>query len=177
MLTTVKSESNAQLAVRLRFKMAIGLVRPLMPFIKLGYQEKWKRRKRVRPHNIAVAHVVKQVIVGEYPALQIDYAALVLSDGAVQNLANSEITVTADHIELTHMSSYSTRWTYFDDKVIWVMYCPLLEECISVEGKRDEVNFKMIVPLRFAGLECHHYLMVCRRDYSVFSKSKYLGKS
>ncbi|SKB37925.1 hypothetical protein SAMN05660841_00131 [Sphingobacterium nematocida] len=177
MLTTVKRESIAQLEVRQRFKIAIKLVRSLMPFLKLGYRAKCKRQKKLKPHNIAVAQVFKEVIRGTYPDLVIDYSALVLSEGSVHNLYNSKILVTAGLIELTHDSSLNHKWNYYDDKVIWVLYCPTLEECISVEGKREDPSFTMTVPLRFEGLDCHHYLMVSRRDYSEFSKTRYLGKT
>lgn len=157
--------------------MAIRLVRSLMPFLKLGYQAKCRRKKKLKPHNVAVARVFKEVIRGSYPDLVIDYSALVLSEGSVHNLYNSKILVTADQIELTHDSSVNHKWNYYDDRVIWVLYCPILEESISVEGKRADPSFTMTVPSRFVGLDCHHYLMVCRRDYSEFSKSNYLGKS
>ena len=177
MLTTQKKESIAQREVRLRFKMATRLVRSLMPFFKLGYQAKCRRKKKLKPHNVAVARVFKEVIKGNYPDLLIDYSALMLSEGSVHNLYNSAILVTTGQIELTHASNLDYRWNYYDDKVIWVLYCPTLEESISVEGKREDPSFTMTVPPRFDGLECHHYLMVCRRDYSEFSKSIYLGKS
>lgn len=177
MLTIEKRESIAQLEVKLRFKMAIRLVRSLMPFLKLGYRAKCKRQKKLKPHNIAVAQVFKEVIRGTYPDLLIDYSALVLSEGSVHNLYNSAILVGTGQIELMHSSSLDYRWNYFDDKVIWVLYCPTREECISVEGKREDPSFTMTVPPRFDGLDCHHYLIVCRRDYGQFSKSKYLGKT
>lgn len=157
--------------------MAIRLVRSLMPFLKLGYQAKCKRRKKLKPHNVAVARVFKEVIKGSYPDLVIDYSALVLSEGSVHNLYNSKLLVAVGQMELTHDSSLNHKWNYYDDKVIWVMYCPILEESISVEGKRADLSFTMTVPARFEGLDCYNYLMVCRRDYSEFSKSAYLGKS
>lgn len=173
----VKEKSQAQLAVLERFKLASQLIGPLMPFFKIGYKVKCKRKKKLRPHNFAVAQVFKGAIVGEYPDLRIDYASVLLSDGHYPSLVQVTLLQSENRIELRHTSKVSLIGTSDDDLILWVMFCPVLGECISVEGIRSDECFIMAIPQRFERLECHHYLMVCRRDYGRFSKSVYLGRS
>lgn len=173
----VKEKSKAQLVVLERFKLATKVIGPLLPFLKIGYKVKCRRKRKVSPHNLAVSQVFKDAVVGEYPDLRIDYGRILLSDGHYPSLVQVTFLQSGNRMEVRHTSNVSIIGASGDDLMLWVMFCPSLADCISVEGIRSDDRFMMVVPQRFDGLECHHYLMVCRRDYGQVSKSIYLGRS
>lgn len=177
MIQSKNNKSLAQLAIQERFKLACKVVKPLMPFLQVTYRNKAKRNRRLKPHNVAIAQVIKQAIVGLYPDMRVDYAKLLLSDGIYAGLSNVQLSVSGLEIRLQHERSTAVNRKNKDDIVIWVVYCPTLEECISVEGVRYDDHLSVTIPQWFINHDLHHYLIVCRRDYSLFSTSQYLGKS
>lgn len=172
-----KEKSKAQLTVMERFRLANKVIRPLMSFLKIGYRSKCQRKRKLRPHNIAVAQVSKEAIIGEYPDMSVDYTKILFCDGYYPGLSSVTLLLSSGQVELRHRLDSSSIGRNEDDIVLWLMFCPILEECISIEGIRNVDKFTMSIPQRFEGYDCYHYLMVCRRDYGLFSKSQYLGKS
>lgn len=165
-----------QLAVLLKFQVATKVLRPLIPFVKLGYQAKYKRNSAIRPYNHAMAQVIKQAIIGEYPDLTVDYAKVLLSDGNYGRLPDVTLSRSGPNLELQYGGVQHLYSQKPDDLIIWVVLCPTLEEAISVEGTRNLGKLEVMVPQHFEGHVCHHYVIACDRDHRRFSKSVYLGQ-
>src|SRR5690606_31715702 len=116
-----KQRTPMQLAVLLKFRIATKVLRPLIPFIKIGYQAKYRRNSAIRPYNHAMAQVIKQAITGEYPDLIVDYAKVLLSDGNYGRLPDVTLSRSGSDLELQYSTVQSRHNKKPDDLIIWVM--------------------------------------------------------
>ncbi|WP_164126436.1 DUF6266 family protein [Sphingobacterium luzhongxinii] len=159
-------------STRLRFLLAAKALRPLLPLLKVGYKEKYRRDRRVRPFNHAMRQVLKNGIVGEYPDLQVDYSRILLSDGSYDRLSAVELSRDESVLQIKYAIDAAGK---ADDVVLWTALCVEKEEALAVQGKRSNGTLQSAVPSHLIECRFHHYITVCDRDYKRFSRSQYLG--
>lgn len=158
-------------AVKRRFQLASKSLRPLIALLKLGYSEKSRRNRAVRPFNHAMGQVIKNAIIGEYPDLSVDYSRILLSDGTYRQVAEATVSRSGALLQLT----YSMEGGKADDVVLWAILCTEIEETLALQGRRSEGTLAVTIPTHLMAYAHQHYVMVCDRNYKRFAQSQYLG--
>jgi len=170
-----KPPTQKQIEQRARFKFLHESLYPFMPWISVGFHDPDSVRTAL---NAAFSTNYKKVLKGSYPNFEIDYTALMISNGPLANISNPIWEVRgADTLELS--------WTYPDlkfsqpdDQLMFVMYDPLLERAHGFIGGvwRSSGKCSIEIHPQMVGHALELYVSVSALDRKAVSDSLYLGR-
>lgn len=163
---------------RSKFGVASRWLRPMRPWIELGYRH---APESTLPMNAAISFFIRYVVIGTAPNFAIDYPQVVWTRGELlaSVLTHFEWTATGQpgmgqlHIEwLDALPSFYNQTT---DNAIFVLYSVgIAEFAVFDEGAvRGDGNAVLVLPQSFAAGGLHAW-MFYRRGDSV-STSVYCG--
>lgn len=119
---TPKEPTVAQLAQRLRMKLATQFLGPLGPMLENTFRP--FDRKRMSGLNHATRHTLANAIGGDYPDLYIQAEQVLVSSGALPKLREPELALTGDcQLTLTWAPAHTT-FIDNDDVVFLLVYNP-----------------------------------------------------
>ena len=165
----------AQLANQQKFKFIHGLLRPLRPYITVGFHH---LATDVMEINLAFSIAYRKAISGTYPDLVVDYSQLAVSAGRTLPLINPVMVLAA---EQTLILNWEVEWrahSAFGDQVMLVVFCPELgiANGFTAGVHRGDERCTFDVPPRMVGHEIHVYAGVLAVNGKQASNSQYLGK-
>jgi len=91
-----KPPTQKQLVQQATFSLAVKLVSGLDPFIKYGYQNSGD----ITPANAAVKQVLRDAIIGLFPAISIDHSKVLISKGGLQMPEAGEMVIQPNGIDV-----------------------------------------------------------------------------
>lgn len=167
--------TEGQLAQRLRFTTALQFLQPLRDFVDIGYKQ---YAVKMSGFNKAMSTVLKEAIIGVYPAYEIEYDSALLSRGSLPPAINvnasssapGEVTVTWDDNSLNGTASPT-------DKSMIALYNPLQNEAVTLfdGATRDFGEQALTVPNNYSGNQLEAYISFQSADGSSVSNSLYIG--
>lgn len=161
------------------FALANRFLGPLGPIIRAGFGKKAQaiRRKRIIPRNLAIAHLMRYAITGQYPDYGIDPGAVLLSDGPILPVDHIEVQISGGMFTAVFAAQEVSEHNH-DDRVRLVGY--QVEDGIAIQStvpaKRTDGQVSLTVPDHLHGKPLLIYLLVCDRHEECYSRSSYLGE-
>lgn len=170
-----KSTSPLQAAQRARFGMAVSFLRPMKAILNLGFND--KVRNTSTGYNEGMRSFMKNAIIGEYPALDIDYSKIEISRGDLVKLVGITVAEsTPGTLTFSWTDIGDTEHGYSDDKLYLLVYNKTEDIFATYKGaeRKDEV-MDIVMPPVFSGNEFHLYAFVLHREGKRASSSQYVG--
>ncbi|MDD4747687.1 MAG: DUF6266 family protein [Salinivirgaceae bacterium] len=166
-----KKATPSQDAVRMKFRIASEVVKPLMPFVKIGFAA---NTQHMTSRNRAMQQIITQCIGGDYPDFRVDYEKLKLAEGLLPSLIDGRVSSTATGtVDIRWVSDLDNAAAKPTDALLTAVYCPEINEAVvhkAVADRRVEsVSLKM--PAHFSGKTVHCYAAFVDSD-ALFLKAK-----
>jgi len=165
----------AQLQQRAKFSVMGKFLRPLIPFLRIGFKN---QAIKMSGFNAAMSYNLVNALTGTYPAYEVDYSKALVSQGNLPGALNPEVTsTTAGEIKYTWADNSSDTNAMPDDKVLLVVYNPARWQAITVgDGNtRTGGSQTITLPSTFSGDEVQCFIAFQNANQSVLSNSQFVG--
>ncbi len=172
----MKTRTEKQDAVQVKFKLACQFLAPLIVFVREGWRKRVVKGKKSRPYNVAMSHLIRNAITGVYPDLSIDYGKVLISDGPLVQVSGCSYVRYEDRIELRFEQSQHDN---ADDLVTLIAYQVGEYEaaCNQRNATRADGQVILHLPEHLKREPLLLYVIICDRNRKVFGRSLYLGES
>ncbi|MVZ61030.1 DUF6266 family protein [Sphingobacterium humi] len=169
-----KEPSEKQLSIQQRFKMASDFMRPLSPFINIGFNDRKNRHSYAVVDQIGA--LIKTGFSGNYPAQKLNYPTIQVSRGSLQDLRFLQLTAIMPSV-------LSFSWEYDEgkyaghpnDQVFIIAYEANSHEFYMFDtAKRSDKKFEKELPARYESRDLHCWLFCLAHEGSAVSSSQYL---
>ncbi len=171
-----KAPSAKQLEMRAKLGLAMAFLKPLKAIIYRGFLTRDTVKNKVSAMNAAASHVLNHAIIGEYPDLQIDPAAVRLSRGMLLGLPEVEVRLSGAAVEVTWSTGVPPFSGYADDCVTAVAYNTAERTVMAGEAIRGAGGVSVDVSDEPPGSELLVYAYVADREGKQFSNSQFLER-
>ena len=157
---------------RSKFSLILGFLKPLLNYLNEGL----KTSSKVSPINLAMSLNLPNAIKGEFPAYEIDYEKVVLSNGPVTEAENSDVnSLSPGEVTITWDDNSGDGLASATDKAMIGIYNPTLKRAVvSVGGLRSETHKTVNMPLSYSGATVHVWISFLN-DSGEVSDSAYAG--
>ena len=165
----------AQLAQRAKFSVAGKFLRPLIPFLRIGFRS---QAVKMSGFNAAMSYNLQNALTGTYPDYDVDYTKALVTEGNLTGALNPEVTATvAGEIGYTWEDNSDDTIALKDDKVLLVVYNPAKKRAITViDGNtRAGGSQSITLPSTFTGDEVQCFISFANATRSVVSNSEFVG--
>ena len=165
----------AQLAQRAKFSVVGKFLRPLIPFLRIGFKN---QAIKMSGFNAAMSYNLVNALTGTYPAYEVDYSKALVSQGNLPGALNPEVTsTTAGEIEYTWEDNSDDTNADASDKALLVVYNPLKNRAVTVVGgnTRSGGSQSITLPAKFTGDEVQCFISFSNETQAVLSNSEYVG--
>ncbi|WP_316838869.1 DUF6266 family protein [Pedobacter gandavensis] len=159
-----------------RMKIVNDFLRPLIPFIKLGFKLKVLGTDR-NYYNEAVSYNKKHAITGEYPNASMDYSKAMLSMGSLLKAENAQIQVIGTEVEFSWDVPADLPWQNRMDRAMLLLCFPERSKeshCLSA-SRREDGKYRMYIPLYLLNERMEAYISFINDDGSEISDSVHAG--
>lgn len=167
--------TEGQVNQRTKFTTALQFLQPMKDFIKVGYKGFASKKTEF---NSAMSYILKNAITGEAPDFVVDYAAALVSRGALTGALNGSIDVsvagTASFAWDDNSGSGSALAT---DKSMLLLFNESKGEVIfsTASAQRSAEGQDIVLPDDYANDTVIAYLAFIGADGAQVSNSLYLG--
>jgi hypothetical protein len=168
-------KTPAQVAIREKFKFIHHMLRPLRPFIKVGFRH---LATEVMEINLAFSLAYRKVVSGTFPDLVADYSQLALSEGRLLPFKEPVMLLDAEHrLNLTWDADFKP-YSAYSDLVMLVAHCPELGLAGGLIGgfERGERKCDFTIPPMMIGHEVDVYISFFAVNGKEASNSQYMGR-
>ncbi len=167
--------TEAQLNQRARFSVVGKFLRPLIPFLQIGFRS---QAVKMSGFNAAMSYNLENALTGTYPAYDIDFSKALVSQGSLPGALNPEVTSsTAGEIGYTWEDNSDDTNASENDKVLLVVYNPVKKRAVTVVGGNTRIggSQSITLPSNFSGDEVQCYISFGTATQSVVSNSEFAG--
>jgi hypothetical protein len=165
--------TERQIMQRERFAFAVRFLQPIHPVIKLGYRNQANQKA---PINVALAHVIKHVVEGDYPDYRINYSSLEIAKGILPAPKNPVLQVVDGQLNVSWRESAADLKHYGDNHVVLLVLGEGLYPSYSIgEFSRSDLQATLPLPAGAAGTVLHCYLTFLHASENSVSNSYYAG--
>ena len=120
---TKKKPTKKQVAVRYKVRMITALLKPVKPFIRIGFGNAACDTTK-SAYNIATSVNNRNAIKGEYPDLEIDWAKVAFTQGNMPVLEDVTVQVVDGELEFTWDPKNMHKGMKDSDRIMVLVYCP-----------------------------------------------------
>ncbi|WP_134090087.1 DUF6266 family protein [Olivibacter sp. XZL3] len=170
-----KPATEAQLAQRAKFGLAVAFLSPIKDLLNIGFSD--LQQTKSTGYNVALRHMLKEGIVGDYPNLEIAYEEVYFSRGRLAPLFGLDLAETnPGEATLTWQPKMNSFNAFADDEVIVLVYnknkafFDIVEETTRADG-----SLNLELPTVFSGDELSVWIIMAHREGKVTSNSQYAG--
>ena len=164
-----------QLAQRAKLSAIVKFLHPLTSFLRIGFKN---LAIKMSGFNAAVAANLKSAITGTYPAFDIDFTKVMLSQGNFPGALNPlAVAGIAGAVNFTWDDNTWESDATVDDLAVLIVYNPAKEAAISVKGliTRGVGAQTITLPNSYIGDEVQCYIAFTNANGSVISNSQYIS--
>ena len=166
-------KTPAQLAHRMKLQVAHGFVRSVKGFIEIGYRELSENQT---PYNKAVSFILRNAVVGEYPAIGIDPSKVMVSQGKLAGAENCLFSMEEDgKLNFSWDENIPNEGTQADDCALLLVYNFTKQQAISAQSCRSERKGTAKIPDNWKGDKMAVYIFFASIESDAVSNSQYLG--
>lgn len=179
---SVKPATKAQAEVRTKFKLASEVVKPLMPFYRIGYAA---ASGNITVRNKAMQQVITGCITGELPDLLVEYEKIQLADGYLPPIVDGAVRAnTGATLDVVWTYDRANREALATDHLMFAAYCPELNQATvnHLLAVRENETVTMKLPAHYKGNTVHCYAAFVSTESfmehprpEAISVSSYLG--
>lgn len=168
-----KKTSDAQAATRIRFAMAVKLLREMREILELGFRDEAVEKTGM---NAAISYTMKHAITGEFPDFRIAYDHVLISRGKLPNV--EQATVISDEpqaIRFNWQNNEGMGKASGEDRVLMVAYNVEEEaEVFKIDTTR-QAGTAVLGMRGFSGRTVHTWLSFISADNKDVASSVYTG--
>lgn len=170
-----KPATPAQLAQRSRFAIAVSFLQPIKDLLNVGFSD--TKLNKSTGYNQAVRDMLKNGIIGEYPALEIDYPRVVISSGPLEGLSGLAFSEDAPGEIGLKWQLLTNKFNAFIDDDVLVLVHNVTKRSFSIHesATREDASITLEVPTSFSGDELAAWVFLIKRDGKLTSNSQYAG--
>jgi hypothetical protein len=164
--------TNAVLAARRKFSIAIRFLKPIIPILR-KYDEPTQRKG----FNKAISLMIRHAIHGQHPDQQIDFSQVILGEGALPNPGTCHVESPAKGLlEFDWSLEMMKRNLSKSDRIFTIAYCENQHKFrYELSGaERRERQFLMDVSC-FSGQQIEVYFGFASSNGALVSTSIYAG--
>ncbi|MCT4587351.1 MAG: DUF6266 family protein [Carboxylicivirga sp.] len=166
--------SEKQLMQQARFAYAVSFLQPIHPVVRVGYRNQANQKSAL---NAALAHVLKKVVEGDYPAYRINYASLEIAKGLLPGPQSPAVQLQDLSLAFTWRDGASILKDYGDNQVLLLAIGEGSYPTYSIgEAVRNDGQATLDVPDAPAGTVLHTYLAFIDVNSNSVSNSYYVGE-
>lgn len=171
-----KPPSPAQLSQRLKFGTVMNWLKPLSPFINIGYH---KGEDHATALNRALSYHLKEALLDTEAECQIDYPKVILSRGELVTSWILEILPKQNNILYIRWGNPpETKYCDPEDRMNLVFYNPQKEQYLTFENaaERSSKEVSLQMDRNFAEETVHGWMHYVNKSGTQVSTSIYLGE-
>ena len=165
----------AQVEQRAKFTAVGMFLKPLTAFLRIGFKS---AAVKMSAYNAAMSFNLKNAITGIYPAFDIDYSKVLVSQGTLPGALNpATVSATAGTVRFTWENNSWETNASADDQAVLVVYNPAKQAAVSVIGAiaRSVGSQTIILPNSFTEDQVQCYIAFINANQSVISNSEYVS--
>jgi hypothetical protein len=168
-----KKSSDAQAATRIRFGLAVKLLKYMREILELGFRDEAVEKTGM---NAAISYTMKHAITGEFPDFKIAYDHVLISRGKLPNVEQATVTAHApEAIRFNWTNNEGVGKASGEDKVLLVAYNEENEAVVYKIGTSRLAGSDMLDMPSFSGLTIHTWISFLSADNRDVANSVYTG--
>lgn len=171
-----KPASDAQLAQRTRFALAVAFLSPIKDLLNLGFSD--SEQASATGYNVALSHLLRNGMTGDYPVVEIDYSRVRISRGSLGAPVGLTIAETRPGEATVSWQPIINKFNAFaDDSAVALVY-NTNKAFFSVyeNAVREDGILSFALPAAFAGDVLETWVFMGHRDGLRTSNSVYAGQ-
>lgn len=175
-LNVSNPRTAAQMNQRAKFTTALNFLKPLTPFVRVGFKE---YAIKMTAFNAAMAYTLQNAVYGLAPDYFILYSDVLVSRGKLPVALNPQASSTnPGEIEFTWEDNSLESTAMPDDQVLLVIYNKVKSQVVTVIGGNTRVSGSqaVTVPASFVGDELECYIAFQNANQTNLSNSVHLGE-
>jgi hypothetical protein len=167
--------SPKQLEQRAKFKTVVDFLRPILAFVQLGFKTSGSQ---MTGYNSAMSYNYKNALIGNYPALSIDYSLAAVSSGSLPNVLAPDATAEpASVVKFDWTNNSNVGVAAGTDKVMVVVYCPSVQQAVYTMAGADRADETLELNCaQFSGKQVHTWIACITEDERNIANSIYTGQ-
>lgn len=173
--TSTKPPTEKQLASRQHLTVVSRFLKPVFPFIKLGFSLK-ALEMDLNPYNLAISLNIKNALKGNYPEVEMDYAKVQLAAGRLSLPQNPSVKILDAGLNFT-WDAEQTLGCAERDEVMLMAYFPGSGKAVYLiwGAKRREGHQLLPIPAALLQEYVETYMAFIAEDGKAISNSIYTG--
>ncbi len=171
-----KPPTQGQLNERAKFRIAMNWLKPLGPFINIGYKN---GHDNATPLNRALSYHLKEAMLGAGQNYNIDYPKVILSRGELLASWLLEVMPQGNHILYIKWDNPpETLYCHAEDRISMIFYNPEKEQYLTYENviERSAKEVSLQLEKDFSGDTLHGWMYCVNKGETHVSTSVYLGR-
>lgn len=171
-----KPASEAQLAQRMRFALAVAFLSPIKDLLNLGFSD--IEQATATGYNVALSNLLRNGMAGDYPEVEIDYTKVQISRGSLGAPIGLTIAETRPGEATVSWQPMVNKFNAFADDAAVVLVYNTSKAFFSVyeDATREDGSLSFEVPATFAGDVLEAWVFMGHRDGQRTSNSMYAGQ-
>jgi hypothetical protein len=163
-----------QLDHRARLTTTVHFLSPMKELLRAGFCE---MAIRMTEFNAAMSYNYHHALKGIYPALDIDYPKVLISQGTLCGALHPQVRAGAGQLVFSWQNNADNMQVMDTDRVMLLAYHPGLHKAVFLTGgnTRDIGSQSIDLPSVFQGQELHCYIAFQNTERTAASSSQYLG--
>ena len=167
--------SEKQLPIRQGTAIVTAFLKPILPFIRIGFQLAPERFK-MYAYNRATSILKKTALIGAYPNISIDYSKVLVAEGDLNPAENAVVEKVEGGLKFTW--DKSTAWPEHTEQVMMMAYFPELQEAIFITSGARRSKGEDILEIKPSRIDAkmETYIAFIADDRSSVATSTYTGE-
>ncbi|WP_352405605.1 DUF6266 family protein [Petrimonas sp.] len=174
--TSVRNpRTEAQVMQRTKFMVTIDFLKPITPFIRVGFKNYASRQTAF---NAAMSYNVKNAVTGVFPDYEMDYSNILVSRGSLLPAENADAVAAERSLNFTWSDNSGVSNATETDQAMALVYNGTKGESVfsTTTGGRSSGSATLNVPENWIGDTVEVYLGFISENGSLVANSVYLGQ-
>ncbi len=163
-----------QLAQQKKFSAIVGFLRPMKAYIQVGYKNYTQGQTA---YNAATSYISKNAFSGEHPDVALNYAAVLVSRGSLQPVADAVASAVKGKVKFTWTDNSGFSEASATDLAMPLIYNAERGEAVFdlTAASRAEEEVSISIPSAWTNYTLHLYLGFMSAESASVANSVYLG--
>lgn len=169
-------KTDKQLAQRQRFGLITSTLKTFRPVVNIGFR---KKTRNTTPANRALSYNLKNAVAGDYPDLEVDFAAFMVARGDLTSaIALAAVSDNPGELVLSWTDNSGSGSAKADDVLIAACYDAETGDLfyrLEAAAREDE-SATLTLPQNFPGKNVHVYAFFASTESNDVTDSIYAGE-
>lgn len=133
-----KAPSVKQLACRLEMALVIGLLKPVVEFVNVGFMLE-AAKMDLYAHNVAVSYNKQHALAGDYPEVSVDYTKVRVAQGVLPMAVNPQVSLVDNGLRFSWDAGPYMDFAERRHRVMMLAYFPSLGSAAYCIGGAERI--------------------------------------